>query len=507
MITLCIILSASFLFGLILTPLARVIASRCNFVDQPDGRRKIHVRPIPLSGGIAVLLSAILVLGAVSLVSHWLGQFLVQQSSTLIGLLVAAMVIALVGLADDYRGLRGRHKLLGQFVAVGIVLCSGVLVRSIRVFDWEIELGYLSIPFTAFWLLGAINSLNLIDGMDGLLASLGVIICLAMAIMAVVTGTWSTAAIAAAFAGSLLAFLFYNFPPASIFLGDCGSMLVGLVVGVLAIKSSLKAPATVALAAPAALFTIPIFDTAAAIIRRKLTGRSIYTTDRGHIHHCLLGKGLSNKRVLMLVSCLSLLTVCGAISSLALNNEIMAIISASVVICILITTRLFGYAESLLMKQRLVGLCIALGFRSPHRTAHEIEVRLQGSADWKEIWSNLTECAERLNLRTVRLDLNAPAIHEGYHARWDRFDGDPDSHNCWRADIPLIVHGHHVGRLEIMGNRDQDPVWGKIAEIAQLAEEIERAVSTLTTASRDSMSIEVSAVATATSSVPAWIES
>src|SRR5262249_13889999 len=152
--------------------------------------------------------------------------------------------------------------------------------------------------------------------------------CLALGAMAALQGQWAAAAVAAILAGALLGFLFYNFPPASVFLGDCGSMLIGLAVGVLAIRSSLKAPATVALAAPTALLILPIFDTTAAILRRKLTGRSLYTTDRGHLHHCLLRSGLSNRRALLAVAGLCLVTAVGALASLAWNNEALALLSA-----------------------------------------------------------------------------------------------------------------------------------------------------------------------------------
>src|SRR5215472_9997611 len=126
------------------------------------------------------------------------------------------------------------------------------------------------------------------------------------------------------------------------FLGDSGSMLIGLVIGVLAIKSSLKGPATVALAAPAALLIVPIFDTTAAILRRKLTGRSIYSTDRGHIHHCLLRYGWGTRRTLLLVSCFCLLTAGGALASRIFQKDLLALLSAVGVVAILIAGRLFG---------------------------------------------------------------------------------------------------------------------------------------------------------------------
>src|SRR5205085_11618611 len=179
---------------------------------------------------------------------------------------------------------------------------------------------------------------------------------------------------AAAVAGALLGFLFFNFPPATIFLGDCGSMLVGLVVGVLAIDASVKGAATVALAGPLALLVIPIFDTSAAIVRRKLTGRSIYTTDRGHLHHVLQRNGMSNRLVLLLVAGLCLLASGGALLTLALNNELFALVSAGAVVGILVISRLFGHAEFLLIKERLLAVAVALRYGHQVGRVHQLEV-------------------------------------------------------------------------------------------------------------------------------------
>ena len=197
-------------------------------------------------------------------------------------------VIVVVGLVDDRIKLRGRLKLIGQFAAALVLVAGGLVIQRIGIFGQQIDLGLLSIPFTLFWLVGAVNAVNLLDGIDGLATMLGFILVATIAGMAALVGQTQVFVIAVVFAGSLLGFLRYNFPPATIFLGDAGSMLIGLVVGALAISGSLKGPGTVLLAAPLAVWTIPIFDSVAAILRRKLSGRSIYTTDRGHIHHRLL---------------------------------------------------------------------------------------------------------------------------------------------------------------------------------------------------------------------------
>jgi UDP-GlcNAc:undecaprenyl-phosphate GlcNAc-1-phosphate transferase len=301
--------------------------------------------------------------------------------------------------------------------------------------------------------------------------------------MAALNEHYAAACVALALAGALLGFLRYNFPPASIFLGDSGSMLVGLVVGVLAIESSLKGPATVALAAPTALLTLPIFDTLAAILRRTLTGRSIYTTDRGHLHHCLLRSGLSNRRVLALISAFCLITVFGTLASLALKSELLALLSGAVVVALLVVTRLFGHAELSLLRQR-VGSLFSSFFKQPEgKPAREIEVRLHGKVDWNELWQQITACGTQLNLGRARLDINAPAINEGYHAQWTGADAAADldeSAVLWSAEIPLVAQGRTVGRVAVTGRRDDQPIWEKIATLARLAQDFEATASQLT---------------------------
>jgi UDP-GlcNAc:undecaprenyl-phosphate GlcNAc-1-phosphate transferase len=480
MVFFLILFTSSMLLCLGLTPLVRLLALHSGLVDRPDGIRKIHSRPTPVAGGLAVLLAMILTLSGAVIVQHPDQDIIVGQLSELGWLLAAALVICSVGVLDDYGCLRGRHKLLGQVAACAMLVGSGLLVRRISFFDLSVDLGILAGPVTILILLGAINSLNLLDGIDGLLSTVGLIVTLGMGMMALLGEHWPTAALAFAMAGALLGFLGYNFPPASIFLGDTGSMLIGLVVGVLAIRGSLKGPATVALVAPLATLTIPILDTTAAILRRKLTGRSIYTTDRGHIHHCLLNRGLSNRGALCCISIICLLTVTGALASLTVKNELVALLTTLVVIGVLIGVRLFGYAECVLAKKRLLAALISFMRPAQGSRPHAMEVRLQGSADWKAVWSRLTACASQLNLKTVYLDVNAPVIHESYHARWDCAHYESEGSSLWSATMPLqITNGQMVGRLVITGYRDAEPLWKKIAILTQMLQEVEASMGLL----------------------------
>jgi UDP-GlcNAc:undecaprenyl-phosphate/decaprenyl-phosphate GlcNAc-1-phosphate transferase len=460
--SLILTMGLSIMLCLALIPLARALALRVGLVDRPDGHRKIHDRVVPVAGGLAVFASFWLVLAAAAYLPHPLQAAFVAEHQLVLGLFFASAIIVAVGVADDFGRLRGRHKLIGQIMAVLVLMRSGMFVQQISLCGWTIELGFFAGPFTCVLLLGAINSVNLIDGMDGLLGSLGWWLSMTLACLAGIAGHWWAVLIALALAGSLLGFLRYNLPPASIFMGDAGSMLVGLILGTLAIQCSLKAPATIAILLPIGLLTLPFFDTTAAIVRRKLTGRSIYTTDRGHLHHCLLKRGMSIRLVLVVVSVCCLVTCGGALASQAFDNELIGLFTIASVVFTLIWTRLFGHAELTLIRERVLNLM------QPSSPARQMEVRLQGSNDWRPLWKLLTEAAEQLQLQEVRLDVNAPSLHEGYHARWDRGADADDVPTLWRVTIPLTVRGLAIGRLEIAGQPDGAPMWLKIATVTEL---------------------------------------
>lgn len=434
----------------VVTPLIRAAARRIDLVDRPDGRRKLHRLPVPLGGGLAVLIG---ILAAIICLLGGLADSGLRWDATFLkGLLLAAVSLCLIGLVDDRISLRGRQKLVGQCLAAGLLIASGLLIQSVQILGWTIELGLLAAPFTLFWLLGAINSLNLLDGVDGLAASVGIVVSLALAGMCWMNGHFSDALIATAVAGSLLGFLYYNFPPASIFLGDAGSMLIGLLLGALAIRSSLKGPAVVALAAPTAIWAIPIFDVSMAILRRKLTGRSIYTTDRGHLHHMLLQRGYSSRKTMTCIGLLCAATAAGALVGVYRNSELMAIASVAAVLGTLITARWFGHVECVLLFRQLKNLLISLvpKSRASEPSARQLCARLQGTRQWDDLWRTLTDYAERFDLNTVQLNVSLPMMQEDYHAMWERTQ-TVNNTQLWHTEIPLVSGNMSVGRLKISG--------------------------------------------------------
>jgi UDP-GlcNAc:undecaprenyl-phosphate/decaprenyl-phosphate GlcNAc-1-phosphate transferase len=222
--------------------------------------------------------------------------------------------------------------------------------------------------------------------------------------------------------------------------------------------------------------TIPILDTTAAILRRKLTGRSLYISDRGHLHHCLLNRGFSARLVLLWVSLACAVTVGAAVLSAAIKNELVALVSAVAVVTILIGVRVFGHAEYVLARERLLATLSSLVAIRPQTHPRTTEVHIQGSVRWNDVWARFTAQAGELNLHSICLDVNAPFIHEAYHARWDCRAPRAELSSHWFAEMPLMARGQVVGRVEVTGRRDHMPVSAKVAALTQLVEYVERVV-------------------------------
>ena len=368
-----LISSVALVAALVLTAAVRVVARRCGIVDRPDGRRKLHHRPVPLWGGVAVYGAMVLGLLAVRFSRG-------GMSSELAGLGVAWMIAAgfvcFVGGIDDCFDLPSRLKLALQIVSVVPLVLCGCYVDRVVAFGYPIELGWLGIPLTVLWLVGCINALNLLDGMDGLASIVGLSTAAMMGVIAASEGHDHVAMMAAALAASVMGFLLYNLPPASVFLGDSGSMVIGLSVGLLGIQGTLKTSATLAITAPAVVMTLPMFDIIAAVVRRKLTGRRFDAPDRLHIHHRLLDRGWNPWQVLCLMGALCLTTGAAATAATIFRRDALAWITAMTLIVLMIRLRLFGYEEFALAKRAVVaflksgaqsaaGLCAGSGPGAP----------------------------------------------------------------------------------------------------------------------------------------------
>jgi len=443
----------SVLASLLISPLTAVVARYLGIVDRPDGHRKLHANVVPLTGGPTVFLSIIIAVMATNFAYPNLLKSTEGDLQFLLSLAVASLLIVVVGLIDDRFGLRGRQKLAGQFLAAVVMVPSGIMIERVQILGYPLEFGDVAPFITVFWILGAINALNLIDGVDGLASTTGIILSLSIAAVTFILGGRPDGLlISLALAGALSGFLVYNLPPARMFLGDSGSMLIGLILGCVALKCSLKQYAAVALIMPTAIWAIPIFDVAMAIVRRRLTGRSIYTTDRGHLHHCLVRRGHTGIRLLLVVGSLCSLTGIGAIAGAAFGSDLIAIVGVITALSLLVVTRSFGHAELNLLTNRLRRFASSLVRKTsdPDPVLHDEQVRLHGQHTWEQLWQTLTEFAETHSLDGVDLMVNMPSLGEEYHGTW-RSRSKLEPHEIWRSDVPLIVDGIRVGHVRLVG--------------------------------------------------------
>jgi UDP-GlcNAc:undecaprenyl-phosphate GlcNAc-1-phosphate transferase len=257
-------------------------------------------------------------------------------------------------------------------------------------------------------------------------------------------------------------------------------MLIGLLVGSMAIHAMLKGPGTVLLAAPLAIWAIPIMDSGAAILRRRLTGRSLFMTDRGHLHHRLLEVLGSNAKVLIVVGACCVATSAGALVSVWAKNDLIAVIVCAAVVAMLVVTGMFGRAELRLLVSRVTSVMASLGHPTDlGGVARQSKVRLQGKQQWELLWETLTESADKLRLIRVHLDVNAPALHESFVATWES-PGARNMERCWRLQLPLAVGNMQVGWLDVRGCRNGGSELEEISELIDLLEPFQTRLAAIT---------------------------
>jgi UDP-GlcNAc:undecaprenyl-phosphate GlcNAc-1-phosphate transferase len=298
MTPLLLLAGISLALSLFLIPISRNAALRWNLVDVPDTTRKFHRCPIPRIGGLPVALAAVCSFLIVAALSARYGIAANSAFSAAKTVAPAALFVFCVGLADDLLGLKPWQKLAGQVLAGVIAVAAGVQIHFVGGLTLHPWLGAI---LTVIWLVGCSNAVNLIDGVDGLAAGIGLLACATTLVAAWLSGNIGLAVAVAPLAGALAGFLFFNFNPASIFLGDCGSLVIGFLLGCYGILWSDKSAATAGMTAPLIALTVPLLDTTLAITRRFLRRKPIFDADRSHIHHRLLARGFTARTVALLL--------------------------------------------------------------------------------------------------------------------------------------------------------------------------------------------------------------
>ncbi|MGH9504297.1 MAG: MraY family glycosyltransferase [Terriglobales bacterium] len=301
------IFAASVLASFVLTRYIRNLAALRGWVAGPGLDRHLHIRPLPRLGGVAIFLAFLFSIGIAGLVSWWHPRLNFGFTSrALFTILLPGSLIFLLGLYDDLHPVGPYFKFSVQVLAGAILFAGGL-----RIFDLPVLLSgyhfpwYVGLPLTILWVLGITNAFNLIDGLDGLAAGSALFSTLVVFVVAVFSHSWFVSVMTLVLAGAILGFLRFNFNPATIFLGDCGSLFVGFMLSALALQGMQKSPTVVAVAIPVVSFGLPILETALSMVRRLISGRPLFTGDREHIHHKLLQRGLSQRQAVTILYAVS----------------------------------------------------------------------------------------------------------------------------------------------------------------------------------------------------------
>lgn len=323
------VLVAFFAAGLLsfaLTPPVKKLAHRIGAIDVPKDARRMHKKPIPRLGGLAIYLSFVVV-------SLLMGQWTRQSITILLG---SAMIVIL-GIFDDRNALGAKFKFGIQLVAAAIPVIFGnlriELITNPNLFSDQLYLqfGMLSIPITIIWIVAITNAVNLIDGLDGLAVGVSAIACMTMLAVSLLIGEIPIAILLAVLAGACVGFMPYNLNPASIFMGDTGSTFLGFMLATMSIQGMFKVYAIISFAVPFLILGLPIFDTAFAFTRRILAGRSPFSADRGHVHHRLIDMGFNQKQTVAILYIIS--TILGLLAVvLTTSGEFRAIVMVAVVL-------------------------------------------------------------------------------------------------------------------------------------------------------------------------------
>jgi len=324
-LSIIIAMAAALLLSLAATPAVKWLAVKVGAIDDPTDARRAHKIPTPRLGGLAIFVGFILSV-----------LFLAEITVQIRGILIGTVIIVILGVLDDIFSLKAYVKFAVQIVAALVAVFHGVLIEIFSnpfVFSESeyVFLGILSIPITVLWIVGITNSVNLIDGLDGLAVGISTISSIVMLIIALMVADTNVAIIMAALAGACMGFLPYNFNPAKIFMGDTGALLLGFVLATVSIIGLFKFYAVVSFAAPFLVVAVPLMDTSFAFFRRIFRGKNPLKPDRGHFHHRLIDLGLSQKQAVGVLYAISGLLGLAAVV-ITTRTEIRALILAAAVL-------------------------------------------------------------------------------------------------------------------------------------------------------------------------------
>jgi UDP-GlcNAc:undecaprenyl-phosphate GlcNAc-1-phosphate transferase len=438
--------SAAFIIALFVVPLMRQLAYRLGAVDRGSLRRA-HEGIIPRLGGVGIYLSFTLPL-LFSLSRGVWDDF----HRDMVGILLASTLVFLIGVYDDIKGARIRHKLAMELLAAVMVYAWGIRIEAIaNPFNGTIRFGWLSLPVTVLWIIVITNAINLIDGLDGLAAGTGVLIAGTLFFL---SGgkEMHFKIVLVILIGSLLGFLRHNFPPATIFMGDSGSLFLGFFLGSFTIISSTKATAMATMLLPIIAFAHPLTDMAYTVLRRFYRGMPLSEADREHIHHKLLDRGMSKRGVVLTLYTINLTIMLMVLffirRQLELNLAVLILVAASAVVGL----RLLGYIEfQSFTQENLRYFQTARKRRYFHYVIKRFVDRAGDGAAPGEFRARLQELMEEYGLTLAEIRLDALGRDNPFFL----YQSESEASETMSLDFPILYGGEAIGRVHLSKPLDE----------------------------------------------------
>ena len=409
--TYCAVYFGSALVATFGMPIVTRLAKRFGLVDPP-GVRKIHSAPVPRVGGVILVVAMLALTIPVFALDNTIGEAFRKNQTQMAVLLVASVFVFLVGLIDDLRGVRALVK-LAVLVGAALAVClSGARIDSVTMGSLlSLELGWLSWPATILWIVTVTVGLNFIDGLDGLAAGISLIVCGVITLMAFYTGQIVMAVLMLGMLGSLTGFLFFNFNPAKVFMGDGGSFFLGFVISAGSVVCVAKASTLVGIAVPALALGVPLLDTAFTVIRRGiLDRRSIFAAERGHIHHRLLDMGLNQRRAVAVLYGATLLAA-GLGAAMLVIRDLGTVVLLVIVLALLFC--LFQLVGAARLKETFTAIkrnsVIARLAKEERQWFEDAQLHLHEAKSFNGLWNAACSIADKMGFERLALSQSMDA--------------------------------------------------------------------------------------------------
>jgi len=424
------------------------LGHRLRAFGKPHGGRE--QAQVPRLGGLSIFLATLAGWGVLLLVPNDVRTRFLSEWRTVLTVLVPGSLVLLMGAYDDVRGATPRQKLALEVLAAGMVWWAGFRIVSLPILWSRIQSPWMSLLLTVLWIVAVTNAFNLIDGLDGLAAGIALFVAISVFVVSILQNNHFVCILAITLAGALLGFLRFNFAPATIYLGDSGSLFLGFFLGTLAIHSSQKSSTLLALVVPFVAFGLPLMDTTLAVVRRFLSRRPLFTADQDHIHHRLLQQKLSPRMAVLLLYALAALFSLGSLLIVHSTGSVVALVAVLAGAAGWFLTSRIQYEEL-----SELNVYVARAVQSQrHVLANQILIRkasrqLEAAATLEESWRVLVSTLEALDFDEASCELpkwpNDPAPSL---PGWSRL-GEVRSQDCWHVAIPMHAGERVVGELQL----------------------------------------------------------